>query len=80
MMRSESELRQVFALIGTSLGDSGLRRYVWPEGLEGERTRAHAALQALGWVLGYEQSTFTQILLYVLLKSQRYLEEKHNAG
>lgn len=70
-MKTEKEVREIFALIGTTMGHAPLRQFVWGEQPD-DRLHAMTVLHALGWVLENEHSTMTTLINFVMLKSAQY--------
>lgn len=74
-MRRDEEIRLAIALVGASFADRKLRDFVWGSQPESAAC-AWAAFEALGWVVGADESGFAATLEYLTLKLQQYSEQQ----
>ena len=74
-MRTPEEVRRALALIGASfLGE--VRDFCWGPEMDLERARAWAMFEALGWVLGADDSDFAVTLEYAEAKLAEYTRKE----
>lgn len=79
-MRSESELRRAIAVLGATLTYRELREHVFGGAYNDAVWRAWMVFSCLGWMVGAEETLFTDLLAHVELKLKEYGVHVHRGG